>query len=410
MHLLLKNANVVDVGQDVSFHKKDILIDGNRISMISCAIPEEKAETTIDLTGKWVFPGMINMHEHQSYKRLVGPLYGPNGSCTGLEGVDLGIRAVRSSLFSIKSGITTICEMGALHNLSVAMKKAVNRKVIPGPRMFISDQHLTTVGGHSHELAREIADSADMEKAVYETLGKGCEWVKLLTSHEPVKNGNDGIIQAEMSEELVSVAVRIAHANGARVAVHAMGQMQLDRVISAGVDAIHHAAFLSPEQAAKMKEKGIALVSTISAYRNTSSPSFERGEAWAKENLPLRPGLEMALKSALNAGVLIAPGTDSLGDLIDELLFMNEYGMSLPECLKSVTINAAEILGQKDSLGSLEEGKLADMVILDKDPTASLENLRAISFVIKDGEVYHLENLSLENTDPKWFLEKAPRV
>ena len=90
MHLLLKNANVVDVGQDVSFQKKDILIDGNRISMISCAIPEEKAETTIDLTGKWVFPGMINMHEHQSYKRLVGPLYGPNGSCTGLEGVDLG--------------------------------------------------------------------------------------------------------------------------------------------------------------------------------------------------------------------------------------------------------------------------------------------------------------------------------
>ena len=249
-----------------------------------------------------------------------------------------------------------------------------------------------------------------MVKAVRGTIKQGVDWIKLLCSHEPVVDGNDGPICAEMSEELISVAVTEAHARQKKVAVHVMGELELQRVINAGVDAVHHGAFLTLKQARQMKEKGIAFVSTISAYRNTSSPAFERGEQWARENLILRPGFESALKNAMQADVLIAPGTDSLGDLVDELIFMHRFGMGRMECLRSATLNGAQILGQEQYLGSLTEGKLADLVVLEADPSENLENLRRVMWVMKDGLIYHLPNLSLEHMNPRWLLESAPMV
>ena len=410
MRILLKNANMVDVDKKTVIKSVDLIILDNKFGEIGPNLPVEEADEIYDLSNKWVMPGLINMHEHQSYKRLVGPLYGPNGSCAGLDGTDLGIRGVRTALFSLKCGITTLCEMGALYGLSRAMRNAIEKKVIPGPRMFISGQHITMKGGHSHELAYEVNSITEMELAAAKMLDQGSSWVKLLTSDEPVTDGNDlgGIIRAEMPEELVAAAVKTAHDKGAKVAVHAMGPVQMQRVINAGADAIHHGAFLTREQAKEMHDKGLALVSTISAYRNTSSPYFERGEQWAKDNLPLRPGFKSALQHAMEANVLIAPGTDSLGDLVDELIYMNLFGMDTMDCLRSATLNGAKILGQESVLGSISVGKLADLVVLDDDPAADLENLRKVRWVMKNGEIYHLANLSLEHTDPRWLLENTP--
>lgn len=410
---LLKNVNLVDVINGVVHDSIDILIDGNTIVEIGKEIKEtELVDQCIDLTGKWAMPGIINMHEHQTYKRLIGPLYGPNGSITGQTAVDLAIRAVRTAVFSLKSGITTVCEMGASDDISSSIRKAINTGVIPGPRMYISDIQCTITGGHAYELSKEVDTPDEMRKVAREIFKKGNDWIKLLCSHEPVEpvHENKEPVLAEMNEELIRVAVEEAHRVGKKVAVHAMGTVELDRVIRVGVDAIHHGAFLTPEQAKMMKKKNIAFVSTFSAYYNTSRVEFERGEQWAKENLVLRPATKSGFINALNAGVLIASGTDSLGDIIDEIIFMNTYGMNKIDCLRTITINGAIILGAEKEIGSIEVGKFADIVILNKDPFADFENIRNIDFVIKDGKTYDIPNLSLQNLNPRWLLESTGKV
>ncbi len=410
MLILLKNANMVDVTGKKVEDGVDVLIEENKIARTGKKL-DATADTTIDLTGKWLMPGLVNMHEHQSYKRIIGPLFGPQGSCAGMIGADLGIRAVRDAVFSLKSGITTLFEAGAIHDLSFSMRKAIEAGVIPGPRMIISGRFLTSVGGHCNELAKEVADWEQMKRDVDDNIAKGAEWIKLMCSHEPVEPDSHGQpVKAGFSQEMIALVVERAHAAGRKVAVHAMGTEALDRVINAGVDAVHHGAYLSREQAKKMREKGIALVSTISAYRNTSNPVFARGDDWAAENIPMRPYFESASRNALAEGVLIAAGTDSMGDLLHEIEFLKDYGMGIMDCLQAITINGAKILGLDGRLGSIDSGKFADLVVYTKNPVDDFENLRYPEFVIKDGKRYDAANLSLQNMSERWLVEHTPRV
>lgn len=408
MNILFRNANVVDVSGKSTITGIDVLVENNTIKTIGHNLAVSDTDKVIDMTNKWLMPGLINMHEHQAYKRLIGTLYGPDGACTGMTGVDMGIRAVRTAVFSLKSGITTIFEAGTRNDICFSMRNAINRGVIPGPRMVVSGLLLTTVGGHANELAKEVANVNEMEEEMLKDIEKGSDWIKLLTSHEPV-DGYEQNIRPDMSVEMISAAVKLAHAHGKKVSVHTMGSVELDRVIEAGVDAIHHAAYLTREQAAKMQKKNIAMISTISAYRNTSDPGFKRGDAWAEENLVLRPGFKIAMENALKEGVTVAAGTDSLGDLIDEITFMNEFGMDKMECLRSITITSAKIIGLDDSIGSVNEGKLADLVVFKNNPLEDFENLRTPELVMKDGCIYHIANLSWENLDQRWLLEYNPR-
>ncbi|MEY8337742.1 amidohydrolase family protein [Lachnospiraceae bacterium 62-35] len=410
MKLLLTNVNLVDVMEGKIKENVDIRIDGNRIVEIGKNLPQ-KEEEQMDASGKWAMPGLINMHEHQSYKRLIGPLFGENGACAGMNGAALGIRAVRDSIFSLKSGITTLFEAGAIRDLSFSMRKAIETGVIPGPRMVVSGRFLTSVDGHCNELAKEVADWEQMKREIDENIEKGAEWIKLMCSDEPVEPDSCGEpVKAGFSQDMIAQVVKRAHGRGRKVAVHAMGTEALDRVIGAGVDAVHHGAYLSQSQARRMHEKNIAFVSTISAYRNTSNPVFDRGEDWIAENLQLRPPFETATKNALNEGVLIACGTDSMGDLFHEMAFLKQYGMDTPECLRTVTINGAKILGLEQQLGSIEAGKLADIVLYEKNPMEDFENMRKPALVIKDGDVYDMPNLTLQNMADKWLVEYTPMV
>ena len=407
MTILLKNLNYIDVNEGKGVLNTDILLDGCVIRKIGAGAADGKPDATLELNGKWAMPGLINMHEHQTYKRLIGPLYGATGSYAGMTDVDLAIRSVRTALFSLKSGITTILEVGAANDISFSMRDAINRGTIPGPRMFVSGQTRTITGGHAYELAKEIDTVDEMRKDVRENLKKA-DWVKLLCSHEPVFFGGKEPVGSEMDVALISVAVEEAHRMNKKVGVHAMGSEPIQRVIDSNVDVIHHGAFLTAKQAKEMKQKNIAFVSTFSAYRNTSNPVFERGKQWADDNMVLRPGLESAFQNVLQEGVLIAAGTDSLGDLLHEISFMKRFGMNDAECLRCISINSAKILNQETRLGSIEEGKLADIAIFDKNPLDDFENMRQVALVIKDGTVYDIPNLSLQNLNPRMLLEHTP--
>lgn len=297
--------------------------------------------------------------------------------------------------------------MGAPYNISFSIRNAIEDGVIPGPRMFVSGPSFTITGGHCHELAQEVDSPDELVKGVREALKSGADWVKLMCSHEPMDFDEGEPVSAEMSEEMLAIAVEEARRLHKQVAVHAMGTEAIQRAINAGVNAIHHGAYLTKEQATAMAEKGIALISTYSSYTNTSEATFQRGEKWGQDHLVLRPALRQGLENAMEAGVLIGTGPDSVGDLFDELFFMHGFGMSPMDCLRTITINGARILRADKDLGSIDEGKLADISIINGDPLADFENLRNPELIIKSGDVYHAQNLSWENLNPKWLLEKA---
>lgn len=397
----ISGAFVFDVQQGCFVQQDFYIKDG-----LFCDIHDVEGETnTIDCSGRWIIPGLVNVHEHQTYKRLYGPLFGKGGSFEGASEAALTLRAVRSSIYALRCGVTTICEVGAPGEVSFAMREGVEKGLIPGPRMKICGWAISITGGHGFELCEEVDSTEEMRKAVRVLLKKNVDSIKLLSSHEPVFLKEEEPVVAEMSEEMVRAAVEEAHKLQKKVHIHAMGHVQLTRSINAGVDVIHHGAFLDTELAKTMNEKNITLVPTLSSYRLTAHERFSRGEKWSNAHRVLWPAFDEMFEAALQEHVNLAVGTDSLGDYVDELEMMNRRGLSKEDCLRAATIGGAKALGMEDEIGSINIGKCADYLVLKENPLDDLQNIRHIECVIKDGKRYDPDYLHFQNMNPNSFIE-----
>lgn len=384
-----------------TFEKRDVVISNGHFTEDSNGYISKE----IDFTGKWIIPGMVNTHEHQTYKRLYGPLFGKKGSFVGVSEAVLTLRAVRSALYALRKGVTTVSEVGAPGNVPYAMRESIDNRLIAGPRMLISGQALCITGGHANELCIEVDSPLEMRKAVRGLLKKGVDAIKLLGSSEPADVPFGEPVIAEIPTDMICAAVEEAHNVFKKVAIHAMGTVQLSRSIEAGVDIIHHGAFLNDELAEEMCRKHISYAPTLSSYRLTAHAAFNRGDKWSENHRLLWPAFDSAFAAAMRQGVSIVVGTDSLGDFVGELLMMNRRGMEPDQCIRAATINGARALGIDDRVGSIEHGKCADLVVLDGDPLVDLENLRKVFRVMKDGLLYDPLQLTIPHADPESFIE-----
>ena len=390
---LLKEINIIDIKKNKILENFDLLIEKNIIKEIGKNLDEflknDKNIKIHNMKGKYLIPGLINLHTHYVFNKC----YGAFRDQTKLPIPVLTIRAVKNALAELREGITTARVVGSLYNIDLSMKYLFEKEYILGPRLFISGQPLGITGSQVKGLAQQIDGVEECRKWTRQRV-QYVDWVKVFASYDPLPAPI--FARPEMSLDELKVVTEEAHNAGKKVAAHTLGEIPLKNVIEAGVDTIEHGAYLNKELAIKMKERGIALVPTLTAFTEWQDPKYDRGvEAMRLHEVAIKPNQD-GFKVAMEEDVKVGMGTDSLGILQKEAILMKKISnVSNYEILKIFTLNGAEILGIGDTLGTIEKGKIADLVVLSKNPIEDISNIEAVSSVIKDGKLMLVNDINL---------------
>jgi len=393
---LIKGATLID-GTGRSPAKDGIIaIDGTQISFVGPKdqLPPQlgRDHNTIDVTGKTVLPGLINMHDHLVFKYAIGSFFDHirNDIPT------LTLFAAKTALHTLRSGITTVREMATKHGISIAIREAVNAGKMMGPRIIACNQPICATGGHASEVCRVADGPEEVRRAAREQLASGADFVKVMASHDPFEMPAYEKTRAELTKDEIRAAFEEAHKWGKKTACHVMGRAALRNVIDQGVDIIDHGTYLDQELASIMADKGIVYSPTLSAYcSQTMNPKFQRGEKWASDHRPLIEPLKRSFDIALRAGLKIVCSTDSTGRYAEEVELMRAAGMSQLDSLSACTSVAAQALGMGNLIGTIEAGKKADLVVLNADPLKDPYALEDVFLVVKDGVALHPHEITL---------------
>ena len=378
-----------------------IVIRGDRIAEVgpSARVQIPSGAQVIDLSRATVLPGLIDAHTHifltgESHGRYEEQLLKESWQYRTIE-------AVLNARRDLMAGFTSMrdCETeGAMYS-DVDVKTAINRGLIPGPRLEVATRALSTTGGYPLEgyspevnvpSGVQIVDGVDQAaKAVREQIKYGADFIKVYGTHH-FRFTPDGRLVSIATFNLpeLKAIVDEAHSEGVKVACHAYGGPGLHNCIDAGVDSIEHGLDLDDEAIAEMKRRGTWLVPTLYVYE------FEPEEDLAATNGKTSRARihEASFKKALAAHLKIAFGTDvgpfPHGTQAKEFAYMVRFGMTPAEAIQCATVRAAELMSWDDRIGSIEPGKFADVVAVEGDPLGDVTELEHVKFVMKGGEVY----------------------
>lgn len=383
-----------------------VIVEGNKIQSIQSGFVDAgENDTLVDLSDYTLMPGLMDMHTHLTFQH--------NGPSTYLESftlneADYTILAVGYAKTTLMAGFTTVRNLGDGYNETVALRNAIGKGKIPGPRVFTAAKSIATTGGHadpSNGRAKIISTDpgpaegvingvAEARKAVRQRYKDGADLIKITATGGVLSVAKNGQNPQFMVDELQAI-VDTAKDYGMTVAVHAHGKVGMERAIKAGVDSIEHGTYMDEQIFKLMKKNGTYYVPTILAGNFVAEkakidgyfPDLVRPKAAA-----IGPLIKQTFAEAYKAGVKIAFGTDSgvsaHGDNGQEFALMVEAGMKPIEAIRSATYHGAILLNELDNLGTVEAGKLADLVAVKGDPLANIEEMSDIDFVMKDGVIY----------------------
>jgi imidazolonepropionase-like amidohydrolase len=399
---VIRAARMIDGTGAPAVQNAVVVITGNRITSIGGAVP--KNATVIDLGDATLLPGFIDAHTH-----LIGRVLGEEGwndsAVRDYEGYT-AVRAVGHAEKTLLAGITTVRNVGAERFHDMALRKAIEEGYVRGPRMQNAGYALSITGGHCDEngyrpglldgTVREgIANGPDEVRAAVRYMAKyGADVIKTCATGGVLSEG-DAVGAPQYTFEEMKAAVDEATKLERKVAAHAHGTEGIKIAVRAGVASIEHGSFLDDEGARMMAERGTYLVPTLSAA--------ERVEAAAKANvltglrkekaLMAAAAMRNAIKLAVKYKVPIAMGTDAgvgpHGANMHELKLLVDWGGMRPlDAITAATMGGARLLGWEKRIGSIEAGKLADLIAVPGDPLADITRLENVSFVMKDGKVY----------------------
>lgn len=365
----------------------------------------DDAEVT-DLKDKFVMPGFIDMHTHLTGER--DPDANPH-EWTTMNEQDLAFKSLPYLERTLHAGFTTVRNLGADAELIGAIQRATAKGLIAGPRIIYSGGAISATGGHgdSHGYRTEILEldenvgicdgADDCRRAVRARVKQGAGVIKITATGGVLSNTAAGLSQQLTDEEMKSI-VEAANSLGRKVAAHAHAADGINAALRAGVSSIDHGSYLDDESVKLFLENDAWLVPTLLAGISV------RDELVVNDQIPpaivdkintVVPVVEASFKRALKGGVKIAFGTDSgvskHGENAREFEIMVDYGMSESQAIKTATLNAAELLGLKDQIGSIEEGKSADIIAVDKNPLEDISELKNITFVMKSGIIYKMK-------------------
>jgi imidazolonepropionase-like amidohydrolase len=382
-----------------------ILVEGTRIKAVVAGDAPTDAAHTIDLRTLTCMPGLIDSHVHLTMQ--ITPAY-----CQQKYSWNPADYAVRSTVYAtrtLQAGFTTVRNLAEIDGQdSVALRDAINAGVIPGPRIFTAGTALSSSGGHGDatnnmrdDLAGDpgpalgiINGTDDAVKAVRLHYKAGVDLIKIMPSGGVLDEGASAD-NSQLTLDEIKAVVATAHDYGFTVSAHAHGAEAIRRAAAAGVDSIEHGSYLDDAGIKLMKENGTWLVPTLSAgayvMEKSKVPGYYPPQIAAKA-AEIGPKMKSMVARAYRAGVRIAFGTDAgvypHGDNAHEFQLMVDSGMPPLFTLQAATIHGAELLKRQNDLGSIDTGKLADVVAVAGNPVADVGVMRNISFVMKDGRVY----------------------
>lgn len=402
----IRAGTLIDGNGGAPVRNAVIVIRGDRIEAVGPNVAVPTGARLIDLSRATVLPGFIDSHVHLA-GRPIGDGDWVHGYLTDSPADDAlyGVAAARATLWA---GFTTVRNVGAAGFSDIALRNAINAGRVPGPRIVAGGHSLGITGGHCDDNGhvpglfgaepgplQGIADGPDqIRQAVRMQVKYGADVIKFCATGGVLSQG-DEIGAQQYSEEEMRVIVETAHLLGRRVAAHAHGTEGIKAAVRAGVTSIEHGSLLDDEGVRLMVEHRTWLVPTLLAGEAVGGPGAEqRLPAWTyAKGRRAYEGLQHAIRIAVAGGVRIALGTDAgvyphgrNGREFELLVTMG--GMSPPAAIQAGTMNAATLLGMDRDIGSVEAGKLADLVAVAGDPIADITTLQRPVFVMKGGEVF----------------------
>ena len=386
--------------------RKTIVVEEGRISRILDGFVEADTVAAgarrVDLSDHFVLPGLMDMHVH-----LLDEL-GPD-SRIDLLTVTTSMSALRGAHYAratLLAGFTTVRDLGGDPEAIFALRDAVARGYVPGPRIIAAGSALAATGGHGDvdgvkaELLtlwtpESICDGpSECRKATRHAIKYGADWIKVTATGGVLSDTATGTGQ-QMTDDELSEIVATAHALGVKVAAHAHGADGIRAALAAGVDSIDHGTFLDDEAVRLFRRTGAFLVPTLSPGNKV--PAMMEGNAFFTEAirekaLAASAASRSGFARAYRADVRIAFGTDTgvtrHGDNADEFAMMVEAGMTATDAIRSATVVAAELLGMSEELGTIEAGKQADLIAVAGNPVEDIRLLQDVRVVIKGGAEY----------------------
>ena len=401
---ILHCGSLIDCISNEAQKEMTIVVDGGKIISVEKGYKSPSgSDKVIDLKNKTVLPGLMDMHVHLEFESRKG---GSIDQFT-MNPADYAFNSVVFSERTLMAGFTTVRDLGG-SGVNISMRNAINSGKIKGPRIFTAGKSISGTGGHMDPTngfcedlmgdpgAKDgVANGVDdCRKAVRQQYKNGADLIKIASTGGVLSTAKDGSAP-QYSEEEIKAIVQTAKDLGMNVACHAHGAEGMKRAIHAGVISIEHGTLMDDEVVALMKQYGTFYVPTITAGKSVADsskiPGFYPDIVVPKAQF-IGPKIQGTFAKAYKAGVKIAFGTDAgvykHGKNAIEFQYMVEAGMPVMEAIKSATVTSSQLLGISDKVGTIQIGKLADIIAVDENPLTDIKTLMNVKFVMKEGIVY----------------------
>ncbi|HEU5147930.1 MAG TPA: amidohydrolase family protein [Chryseosolibacter sp.] len=401
---LIHCGQLIDGKNQSVQNRMTVVIEGPNIVAVERGFTiANTGDELIDLSNKTVLPGLIDLHVHiesetnkdQALQRFT------------LSEADIAFRSALYARRTLMAGFTTVRDLGG-SGVNIAMRNAINQGLAIGPRIFTAGKSIASTGGHADptngyrkDLMGDpgpkegvINSAEEARQAVRHRYKDGADLIKVTATGGVLSIAKDGSGPQFTDEELQAI-IATARDYGMHVAAHAHGAEGMKRAVLAGVTTIEHGTKMTEEVMDLMKQKGTFYVPTIIAGKFVAEQAKVPGyyhPAVVPKALEIGPMIHETFRKAYRRGVKIAFGTDAgvfpHGENAKEFGYMVEAGMPAMEAILSATQVNAGILGMSDKIGTLEAGKLADVIAIDGNPVEDIHALENVSFVMKEGVVY----------------------